>query len=106
MGVGGQRHATVALPPEAELAPRPVWTGAENLAPTGIRYLDRPARSESLYRLHYPGPQRGPWYEVFYLILISFCDLILHRALINGYVTHHSNGRQVIHQINSQNRSI
>jgi hypothetical protein len=25
--------------------------------PTGIRYPDRPARSESLYRLSYPGPQ-------------------------------------------------
>jgi len=24
--------------------------------PTGIRYLDRPTRSESLYRLSYPGP--------------------------------------------------
>jgi hypothetical protein len=24
--------------------------------PTGIRSLDRPARSESLYRLRYPGP--------------------------------------------------
>jgi hypothetical protein len=28
-----------------------VWTGAENLAPTGIRSPDRPARSKSLYRL-------------------------------------------------------
>ena len=33
--------------------PGPVWTGAENLAPTGIRYPDRPARSQSLYRLRY-----------------------------------------------------
>jgi hypothetical protein len=32
------------------------WTCAENLAPTGIRSPDRPARSESLYRLTYPGP--------------------------------------------------
>jgi hypothetical protein len=29
----------------------------ENLAPTGIRSPDRPARSESLYRLSCPGPQ-------------------------------------------------
>jgi hypothetical protein len=35
-------------------APRPVWTGVENLAPTGIRSLDRPVRSELLYRLSYP----------------------------------------------------
>ena len=34
----------------------PVSTGAENLAPTGIRSPDRPARSESLYRLSYRGP--------------------------------------------------
>jgi len=27
------------------LAPGPVWTVAENLAPTGIRSPDRPARS-------------------------------------------------------------
>jgi len=42
---------------EAGWAPWPVWTAAENLAPTGIRSPDRPARSESLYRLSYPGPQ-------------------------------------------------
>jgi hypothetical protein len=30
--------------------------GAENLAPTGIRSLEPPARSESLYRLPDPGP--------------------------------------------------
>ena len=57
MGVGGQRHAPAALPPgkrpgthytEAGWAPGPVWTGAENLSPTGIRPPNRPARSESL----------------------------------------------------------
>ena len=30
------------------LAPGPFWTGAENLAPTGIRSLDRPTRGEYL----------------------------------------------------------
>ena len=39
---------------EARWAPGPVWTGAENLAPTGIRSSDRPTRSQSLYRLRYP----------------------------------------------------
>jgi len=39
---------------EARWDAEPVWTGAENLAPTGIRSTDRPARSESLYRLRYP----------------------------------------------------
>ena len=36
------------------MAPGPVWTGAENLAPTGFRSPDRPARSQSPYRLSYP----------------------------------------------------
>ena len=38
---------------EAGWAPGPVWTGAENLVPTGIRSPYRPARSQSLYRLRY-----------------------------------------------------
>jgi hypothetical protein len=62
-GGGGQRHAPVAFYPgkdsvpiiqETGWAPGPVWTGAENLALTGIRSTDRPARSQSLYRLSYP----------------------------------------------------
>jgi len=61
MGVGGQHHAPAALPPGKETwyrrlgGPQPVWTGAENLTPTEIRSPDRPARSESQYRLPYPG---------------------------------------------------
>ena len=35
---------------------RPVWVGAENLAPTEIRFSDSPARSKSHYRLRYPDP--------------------------------------------------
>ena len=42
---------------EAGWAPGPVWKDAENLAPTGIRSPNRPARSESLYRLSYRGPK-------------------------------------------------
>jgi len=38
---------------EAGWDPGPVWTGAENLVPTGNRSPDRPARSQSLYRLSY-----------------------------------------------------
>jgi hypothetical protein len=66
MGVDGQRHAPAAFLPGktryplcrrlAGWAPGLVWTGAEILAPTGIRSLDRPARSESLYRLPYSSP--------------------------------------------------
>ena len=45
----------VPIVQEAGWAPGPVWTGSESLASTGIRSPDRPARSESLYRLRYPG---------------------------------------------------
>ena len=62
MGVGGQHHASAVLPPRKtryqlyrrlDGPPGPVWTGAENLAVTGIRSPDRPASSEPLYRLSY-----------------------------------------------------
>jgi hypothetical protein len=38
----------VPLVQEAGWAPGPVWTCAKNLAPTGIRSPDRPARSRTL----------------------------------------------------------
>jgi hypothetical protein len=44
----------VPIVQEAGWAVGSVWTGAENLASTGIRSPDRPARSQSLYRLSYP----------------------------------------------------
>jgi hypothetical protein len=43
---------------DAGWAPGPVWTGAENLAHTGFRSLDRPAGSESRHRLSYAGPHK------------------------------------------------
>jgi hypothetical protein len=55
--VGGELHAPAAfsleghpisIVQEAWWAPGSAWTGAENLAPTGIRLLDRSARSASL----------------------------------------------------------
>jgi hypothetical protein len=51
-----RKQDTVHIPQEVRWAPGPAWTGAENLSLTGIRSPDRPARSESLYRLRYPGP--------------------------------------------------
>ena len=39
----------VPIEQEAGWATGPVWKGAENLAPTGIRSPDRPARSEWAY---------------------------------------------------------
>ena len=43
------RKDQVPIVKEAGWAPGPFCTGAENLTPTGIRSLDYPARSESLY---------------------------------------------------------
>jgi hypothetical protein len=43
----------VPIVQEAGWAPWPVWTGAENLAPTGILSPDHPAHSQSLYWLRY-----------------------------------------------------
>jgi hypothetical protein len=76
VGVGGQRHAPATLPPpprgrpginfiEGWVDPRAGLEGAENHAPTGIRSPDRQARSESLYRLSYPG-QHGEEISITY----------------------------------------
>ena len=62
---------------EAGWAPGPVWTEAENLAPTGIRSPDRPFRWGSLYRLRYPGP-RGKAISITYSVRVSVALVIQH----------------------------
>ena len=52
------------------VGPGPFWRAAKNLAPTGTRSADRSTRSESLYRLRYPGP-------TYYGVLVFF---FTHRA--------------------------
>jgi hypothetical protein len=63
MGVGGQRHAPAALPPEKRpgvrflgswVEPTVCQDGCGKSRPTGTRSPDRPACSESLYRLICP----------------------------------------------------
>jgi hypothetical protein len=64
MAVGGQLHAPAALTPGKRPGTHFIggWVevggldGCGNLGPTGVRSPDRPACSESLYRLSYPGP--------------------------------------------------
>ena len=62
MGVGGQPHAPAASVPgkdpvpivqEAGWAPGPVWTGGKSRH-NRDSIPDRPARTQSLYRLNYP----------------------------------------------------
>jgi hypothetical protein len=59
-GVSSQRHFPAALTPKKRgrdgWAKGPVWTDAENLAPTGIGPPDPPSRRQSLFRLRYLGP--------------------------------------------------
>ena len=61
----------VPIVQEAGWALGPVWTGAENITPTGIRSPDRPARRQSLYRLSYP-----------VLVNITECKLVAKIPLI------------------------
>jgi hypothetical protein len=85
---------------EAGLAPWPVWTGLEYLAPTGIRSSDRPARIEfytdftipaprTLYRLHYPGPS-------YFIPTALSRPLVLYSIKI----------RHTIHQLVSETRGL
>ena len=79
--VGGQCHVPAALAPGKTRYPlyrrlggpqsQSGWV-AKNLVPTGIRSPDRPARSESLYRLSYPG---SPSYHIFIHSFISIQPL-------------------------------
>ena len=79
--MGSQLHAPSALTQgknlvpiaqEAVAAPGPVWRGTVNLVPTGVRTEDRPARTESLHRLSYPGSD-SPRYDVlFFPVLLTY----------------------------------
>jgi hypothetical protein len=79
-GVRGQRHALAAFIPgkdlvpivqEAGWAPGPVWTGAENLAPTAFRSLDRPDHSESLDQLCYPTQLQCTQFIYIFISILS-----------------------------------
>ena len=69
------RKDPVPIVQEAGWAPGPVLTGAENLAPTGMRTPDRPARSQSIYRLSYRAHSNV--YECLFLPVSSFHYYVL-----------------------------
>ena len=80
----------VSIVQEAGWALGPVWTGVENLGPTGIRSPDRPARSQSLYRLSYPAHQTlGTHPKKEYTLLTHFLKfrLWLKSDKNNGHFT-------------------
>ena len=69
----GKDLVPIAL--EARWVPEPVWTGEENLVPTGIRSPERPVRSFSLYGLQHTGPHvlssmTNSKYEIQFLISV------------------------------------
>jgi len=68
---------------EAGWAPGPVWTSAENLAPTGIRSPGRPARIQSLCRLRYPAHDLlrcSSWFFLYVpeVLWKKLCDSVWH----------------------------
>jgi len=79
VGVGSQRHVPAALPPGKTRyrlyrklgAPRTVLDGCEKSPPIGFRSPDRPARSESLYLLSYPGL---PYIRVCVCVCVCVCN--------------------------------
>jgi len=68
---------SVPIVQEAGWATGPVWTGAENLAPTGIRSPYHPARGQSLYRPRYPAHCVS--------VLSVFCILHMARPTVSYY---------------------
>ena len=72
----------VPIVQEVWWAPDLVWTGVENLAPTGMRSPDRPARSQSLYRLSYPAHRQDYWVIFKFLTtnpeIVAACLKIIH----------------------------
>jgi len=91
MGVGGQRHAPAALPPGKTRHPLYRRLGglqgsSERVRkisppPTGIRSPDRPALSESLYRLRYPAPHKER-------IAYTCTNMKMHRPHMRMYVVY------------------
>src|SRR5215472_14194103 len=81
--MGGQRHAVAALPPGKTRYPLCRRLGGpqgrsgrvrKNLAPTGIRSPDRPAHSQSLYRLSYRSPVFGAVWITTVLLQQLYCN--------------------------------
>ena len=77
------RNDQVPIVQEAGWGPGPVWTVAENLAPTRVRSLDHIVRSQSLYRLSYPTHRQQQKSPQFNLQAI-----VLEHALVSPFQNH------------------
>jgi hypothetical protein len=84
MGVGGQRHAPATLPRERPgthfiggwVGPSVGMDGCGKSRPHRIRSPDRPGRSESLYRLSYPGPYKSGYMIILQRCIYSLCHIV------------------------------
>ena len=85
----------VPIVQEVGWAPGPVWTDAENLAPTGIRSPDRPARSQSLYRLSYPAHCPQYVQNIKILWVVSYCIPLVWRKAV-FWICSVSSGRKTL----------
>jgi len=84
------RKDPVPIVQEVGRAPGPVWTGAENFAPTGIQTPDHLDHSQSLYRLRYPAHNNM---DTLYInVLIQFFV-----SLHVSNITCSSSGRPFVH---------
>jgi hypothetical protein len=81
------RKDTLPIGQKAGWAPGLVGKGAGNLAPTGIRSPDRPARSQSLYRLRYPA---------LTVISVHIGSLLSLKSLHNQFVTVRGKSQKVL----------
>jgi hypothetical protein len=72
------------------VGPRASLDGCGKLSPTGIRSPDRPARSESLYRLSYPGPR------TFCVLGRELCPKIGRAACWRNFISSTSHGTQSV----------
>ena len=77
----------VRIVQEAGWAAGPVWTGAENLAPTGIRSPDRPARSQSLYRLRYPADVCCNTYLIYFIGCRHYFGTVAGKVVVFLFIT-------------------
>jgi len=66
----------VPIVQETGWAPGPVWTGAENLAATGIRSADLSARGQSLYLLRYPAHTNGWRFKRICFVVVEWGQLV------------------------------
>ena len=68
----------VLIAQEPVAAPGPVWMGTVNLVPTGIQTEDRPARTELLHRLSYPGRRIPRCAVLLFAVLVTYTYLLIY----------------------------